>query len=155
MNNSVDEAAGERLHAEDLGALLGQPQSIGSYEMTEEEIRSFAAQWDPLPIHVGDGEHFGGVIASGLHTLCAFQRLAVSTVYATWAIVAGREMLKMSLPRPVRPDDVLSGTVTIVDIGLSKNARTRITIQGELVNQRDEQVLSLMLDAYVHGRPVA
>ncbi|MFB7757528.1 hypothetical protein ACFC18_49500, partial [Streptomyces sp. NPDC056121] len=67
-----------RLYSEDLPRFVDLRQPLGTHMMTEDDIREFAGQWDPLPIHVGDGEHFGGVIASGLHTLCVYQRLAVA-----------------------------------------------------------------------------
>ncbi|MFB7992544.1 MaoC/PaaZ C-terminal domain-containing protein [Streptomyces sp. NPDC056002] len=143
-----------RLYSEDLPRFVDLRQPLGTHMMTEDDIREFAGQWDPLPIHVGDGEHFGGVIASGLHTLCVYQRLAVAGPYSRWAVVAGRRMTNMSLPRPVRPGDTLTGWVTIGRV--SPRARTAMArIQGELVNQNGEQVLSLELDAVVKNRPTA
>ncbi|MFB7758485.1 hypothetical protein ACFC18_54450, partial [Streptomyces sp. NPDC056121] len=65
-----------------------------------------------------------------------------------------RRMTNMSLPRPVRPGDTLTGWVTIGRV--SPRARTAMArIQGELVNQKGEQVLSLELDAVVKNRPTA
>ncbi|MFD5119877.1 MaoC/PaaZ C-terminal domain-containing protein [Streptomyces sp. NPDC058385] len=143
-----------RLYSEDLEQFVDRRQPLGTHMMTEADIREFAGRWDPLPIHVGDGEHFGGVIASGLHTLCVFQRLAVAGLYSRWAVVAGRRMTDMSLPRPVRPGDTLTGWVTVRRV--TPRARTAVArIQGEVINQMGEQVLSLELDAVVKNRPTA
>lgn len=104
---------GGLLYAEDLAARVGVLTSLGPATMTEAEIRAFAQRWDPLPIHVGDGGPFGGVIASGLHTFAVFQRLAVDAAYCSWAVVAGRAIREMVLPQPVFPGDVLTGWVRV------------------------------------------
>ncbi|MFE3229366.1 MaoC/PaaZ C-terminal domain-containing protein [Nocardia sp. NPDC059228] len=142
----------ERLYSEDLTEMIGVAQELGRHSLTEEAIRAFAQQWDPLAIHVGDGEHFGGVIASGLHTLCVFQRLAVAGVYSRWAVVAGRDIRSMTLPKPVRPGDTLTGRVTITDVASARGGRAKVRIQGELANQYDERVMVIDLDGYVHSR---
>ncbi|WP_433590692.1 MaoC/PaaZ C-terminal domain-containing protein [Nocardia sp. CA-145437] len=143
---------GERLYAEDLIEIIGVAQELGRHSLTEEAIRAFARQWDPLAIHVGDGEHFGGVIASGLHTLCVFQRLAVAGAYSRWAVVAGRDIRGMTLPTPVRPGDTLTGRVTITDVVPAREGRAKVRVQGELTNQYDERVMIIDLDGYVHSR---
>ena len=69
--------------AEDLE--IGQVIPLGSYSVTEEEIVEFATQWDPQWFHMdketaGSGV-FGGLIASGLHTLSICQKLVVASLY--------------------------------------------------------------------------
>ncbi|MFE3258349.1 MaoC/PaaZ C-terminal domain-containing protein [Nocardia sp. NPDC059091] len=147
-----NQSTGARLYAEDLTEIIGVTQELGRYNLTEEAIRAFAQQWDPLAIHVGDGEHFGGVIASGLHTLCVFQRLAVAGVYSRWAVVAGRDVRGMTLPKPVHPGDTLTGRVTIAEVAPARGGRAKVRVQGELSNQHDERVMIIELDGYVHCR---
>lgn len=147
-----NQSAGARLYAEDLTDIIGVAQELGRYHLTEEAIRVFARQWDPLEIHVGDGGHFGGVIASGLHTLCVFQRLAVAGVYSRWAVVAGRDIRGMTLPKPVRPGDTLTGWVTIAEVAPARGGQAKVRVQGELANQHDERVMIIELDGYVHSR---
>ncbi|MFF3608383.1 MaoC/PaaZ C-terminal domain-containing protein [Streptomyces sp. NPDC002463] len=152
----VREASTEagRLYAEDIEQFVDLRQPLGTHMMTEDDIREFAGHGDPLPIHVGDGEHFGGVIASGLHTLCVHQRLAVAGPYSRWAVAAGRRMTSMSLPRSVRPGDTLTGWVTVAQV--SPRVRTAVArIHGELINQNGDQVLSLELEAVVKNHPTA
>lgn len=92
------------------------------------------------------------MIASGLHTLCVFQRLAVAGVYSRWAVVAGRDIRGMTLPKPVHPGDTLSGRVTIVEVAPTWRGRARVRVQGDLANQHDERVMIIELDGYVHSR---
>ena len=50
-----------------------------AHTMTEAAIIDFARQWDPQPFHVDPefarGWTYGGLIASGLHTMSATLRL--------------------------------------------------------------------------------
>jgi acyl dehydratase len=71
------------LYAEDLA--VGQRFELGSYTISEDEIVSFAKQYDPVSIHTdkepaGKGP-FGGLIASGFNTLAVYQRLIVEAVW--------------------------------------------------------------------------
>lgn len=108
---------------------------------------------DPLPLHVRDGQHFGSVVASGLHTLCVYQRLAVEATYHCWALVAGRALRDVVLPQPVFSEDVVTGSVTVVDVSSPRKGRSRVDVYGELVNQQTQKVLSLHVESYVRCRP--
>src|SRR5581483_7225606 len=56
----------------------GEVIELGSHRLTRDEIVEFARQWDPQPFHVSDVEWpFGGLIASGWHTILIGIRLAV------------------------------------------------------------------------------
>lgn len=143
---------GGLLYAEDLAARVGVLTSLGPATMTEAEIRAFAQRWDPLPIHVGDGGPFGGVIASGLHTFAVFQRLAVDAAYCSWAVVAGRAIREMVLPQPVFPGDVLTGWVRVNGASPPRNGMAQLEVEGHLENQHGKPVLTLRLDSYVRTR---
>ena len=65
----------ELLYAEDL--VIGSAWDLGSYVVTEPEIIEFARQWDPQGFHVDPdvaaAGYFGGIIASGIHTMAIFR----------------------------------------------------------------------------------
>ncbi|MFZ2468989.1 MAG: MaoC/PaaZ C-terminal domain-containing protein [Parvibaculum sedimenti] len=143
---------GGLLYAEDLAARVGLLISLGPAIMTESQIRAFAQRWDPLPIHVGDGGPFGGVIASGLHTFAVFQRLAVDAAYFSWAVVAARAIREMVLPRPVFPGDVLTGWVRVNGASPPRNGMAKLEVEGHLENQHGKTALSVRLDVYVSTR---
>ena len=57
---------------------------LGSHHFTAEEIKRFAAAYDPHPFHLdeaaGRDSHFGGLCASGWHTLAVWMQLNVREV---------------------------------------------------------------------------
>lgn len=100
-----------RRYLEDFAA--GQEQRYGRYEVTTEEIRAFARQFDPQPLHTDPdaaaASHYGGLIASGWHTTCIAMRLAVLEGYLRdLAVVAGVGVEELRWTAPVRPGDVLT-----------------------------------------------
>lgn len=148
--------AGARLvYGDDLA--LGQVLDLGSHTVDEGEIVDFASQWDPLAIHtdaqVAAGGPFQGLIASGIHTLAILQRLAVTSHYSRWAIVAGREIRSMRMLRPVRTGDTLAGS--LVPVSRSEPARGRVDVlfEAHLVNQDGGDVLSLQIEIVMLARP--
>ena len=147
---------GPLLYAEDL--VVGSAHGLGEYKVTEEEIVAFANRWDPQPFHT-DPEFaangfFGGLIASGLHTLGILQRLAVLGVYRDWAIIAGRRIRDVSLPAPVRPGSVLSGQIIIDEITPTAPDRCLMVKRGRLTSGQTP-VLEATFEAYIRRRPSA
>src|SRR5688500_8065762 len=90
-----------------VGLVLVAP---GSYEMTRDEIVEFAGRFDPQPFHLdedaGARTDFGGLVASGMHTIAASMCLAADERPET-AAVAGLGIDELRLLRPVRPGDRL------------------------------------------------
>lgn len=64
---------------EDIG--VGDQTEIGRHTFTAEEIKAFAARFDPRPCHLDEAaaarSPFGRLCASGWHTACLWMRLAV------------------------------------------------------------------------------
>ena len=60
---------------------VGERRQLGSHRFTAEEIKRFAAAYDPHPFHLdeaaGRDSHFGGLCASGWHTLAVWMQLNV------------------------------------------------------------------------------
>ena len=58
---------------------VGARRELGSYTFTADEIKRFAAQFDPQPFHLDEEaakrSHFGGLVASGWHTASVFMKL--------------------------------------------------------------------------------
>lgn len=139
---------------------IGDTYDIGSHTVTEADIIDFATKWDPqffhTDRHAAASGYFGGIIASGLHTLAIFQRLAVTHCLHDWNVIAGTGLRELRFPRPVRPGDILAGSIAITDIEVADHRPgTRVTIQASLVNQHTETVLtatnSLYMDADRHA----
>ncbi|MGC0365316.1 acyl dehydratase [Rhodococcus sp. 27YEA15] len=153
----TDSAAlrGSTLYAEDI--TVGQAHSLGSYTVTEEEILEFAQQWDPQWFHLdvagAEAGVFGGLIASGLHTMAVYQKLMVAGLYSQWNVIAGKNLREVKFLRPVRPGDTLTGTAVIDDVVLDNRSRGQVTITTTLTDDTDNRVLSVSTEVVVHARP--
>ncbi|MFQ6330928.1 MaoC/PaaZ C-terminal domain-containing protein [Nocardia sp. CWNU-33] len=151
---SASEQAG-LIHADDL--TVGERYEFAHHTVTEQEMIDFASVWDPQLFHtdreVADKGQFGGLIASGLHTLSIYQRLAVTRVSGRWNVIAGRKIREAKFLRPVRPNDVLTGSMVIEEVSLDDRARGLVTTSAELVNGVGVAVLSVVSDVFVHSRP--
>ncbi len=94
---------------------VGDSLSFGEYEVTREEIRAFAEQYDPQPFHLGpdhDGP-FDGLVASGWHTAAMTMRLLVDNYLSESGARGSPGLDGLRWPAPVGPGDVLSVTLTV------------------------------------------
>jgi acyl dehydratase len=61
--------------------MIGERASFGSHTFTADEIKSFAARFDPQPFHTDETaaaqSPYGALIASGWHTIAVWMRLAM------------------------------------------------------------------------------
>ena len=140
---------------EDLKA--GDRFKSGTYKVTEEQIVSFAREFDPQPFHldpaVAHQTMFKGLIASGWHTAAITMRLFVQTLnFAEGAIGLGVDELRW--PNAVRPGDVLQVETEIVDLreSRSKPSHGIVRIRNVTTNQRGEVVQTMFASALVLRR---
>ena len=147
-------AAVRSVYAEDLR--VGDRHDLGSHRVTEDEVVGFATDWDPQFFHVdpeGAKESpFGGLIASGIHSLAIFQKLVVDACFRDWNIIAGKEIRELRFLRPVRPGDELTGHVVIEELTFDDRGRAEYVARGFLTNQDGKDVLSLVTVALIHSR---
>lgn len=100
-------------------------RSTGTVTVTAEQIKAFAAAFDPQPFHLDEdaarASFFGGLAASGWHTAALTMRLLVGSDMhpAGGTIGAGGEELKW--PRAVRPGDVLRIEAEVIDVRPSRS----------------------------------
>lgn len=104
-------------YLEDLlpGQVFGSP----SYTVTAEDIKSFAAAWDPQHFHLDEASakdsFFEGLAASGWHTAAATMRLIVTSEMKLPLGVIGTGLESLAWHRPVRPGDVLSARIEVLE----------------------------------------
>ena len=88
--------------------------------MTEVGIIEFARQWDPQPFHIdaafSQRWNYGGLIASGLHTMCATLRLWLDLGVFGHCSPGSPGLGETKLPHPVRPGDTIKVITEIVDL---------------------------------------
>ncbi len=126
----------------------GQVLEFGSYELGEAEIIEFAKHYDPQPFHIdpvaAKASRWGGVIASGFHTCSVAMRLIVDNVLAGSESSGSPGLSDIRWLKPVRPGDILSMRVEVLQVTRSQSGGTGSVIwQWQLKNQRDERVLEL------------
>jgi acyl dehydratase len=136
----------------------GGVYELGTRTVTESEIVAFAREWDPQPFHTdpeaAKGSVFGGLIASGWHTGSMWMRMYVDTMLGSAARGSpGIEELRWLAP--VRPGDMLSGRLTVLEAtpSATRPDRGTIRIRGEMVNQDGVTVMSMTSRGHFGRRP--
>ena len=136
---------------------VGDQFKSQTYKVSEEQIVSFAREFDPQPFHldraVADKTIFGGLIASGWHTAAITMRLFVRALnFAEGAIGLGVDELRW--PNAVKPGDELEVEVEIVDLRESRSKPTHGVVRLRYVttNQTGEIVQTMFASALVRRR---
>ncbi|UWZ49597.1 MaoC family dehydratase [Dactylosporangium matsuzakiense] len=126
-----------------------------------EEMVAFARRFDPQPIHV-DAQFaaagpFRGLIASGWFTGSLFMRLFADHYLSTVASLASPGVDELRWPVPVRAGDRLWLRATVLRARPSNSKPDRGVVQtkGELLNQDDVVVMSLIAVNLLRKRSVA
>ena len=126
----------------------GTSYRFGSVPVTEEEIVAFARTYDPQSIHTDPAwaatGPFGGVIASGMHTMAVCMRLYVDHYISRVASLASPGLDEVRWPRPVRPDDRLHIRVSVTSARESRSKPDRGLVHTlvETLDQEDQVVMS-------------
>ena len=138
---------------------VGETFHSGSVAVTAERIKSFAAEFDPQPFHLGEeparASVFGGLVASGWHTAAMTMRLIVDSDLGPvgGTIGAGGEL---RWPKPVRPGDVLHIEAEVLELRPSRS-RPEVGLMKVLIttyNQVGEPVQVLTPTLVVPRRPL-
>lgn len=146
------------LHLEDF--TVGQTFGSGRLKVDAEEIKAFAAAFDPQPFHLDEQSardtFFKGLAASGWHTAALTMRLLLDSPIkpAVGIIGAGGEI---SWPRPVRPGDELRLESEILEVRPSQSRPDRgtIKVRTTTLNQNGDAVQILIANLIVTRRPTA
>ena len=148
---------------------VGDRRELGSFTFTADNIKTFAAKFDPQRFHLDEEEGrkslFGGLAASGWHVASVFMRLLVADDQRRAKQLAARgEQVAMWGPSPgfrelrwIKP--VLAGdTISFVNEVVSKRRSDSRPGWGILqgrnsgTNQRGEEVFSFLATAFVPMR---
>jgi acyl dehydratase len=139
-------AAGDRRFEDYVPAAVYE---YGHISVTEAEIIDFARRFDPQYLHV-DRERaaqgpFGSLIASGWHTAAMMMRLIVDNFLPKTASLGSPGIDELRWLRPVRPGDVLSIRLSVLDATRSRSKPGRGVVRTlcEVLNGDREVVMSL------------
>lgn len=142
---------------EDFAA--GDVSELDRYEVTQEEILEFARRYDPQPFHVDDDAAaagpFAGLAASGWHTAAMFMRLFVDGILSDSASLGSPGVEQLRWMAPVRPGDVLTGRVQVVETYPSERRADRGTVitESEVLNQDGVVVMTMRARGFFRRRP--
>ena len=137
---------------------VGDRFMSGGMTMTEAAIIDFARQWDPQPFHTDPAFAatwtFGGLIASGLHTMGATLRLWLDLGIFRACSLGSPGIGEVQFPRPVRPGDTLRVVSDIVELRLSTSKPDRgiARLRQVTINQRGEQVMEQETTVFLKRR---
>jgi acyl dehydratase len=136
---------------------VGDTASFGSYEITREEIVSFAEQYDPQPFHTDESaaerSMFGGLVASGWHTAAMTMRLLVDNQLATSGAMGALGVDELRWPTAVEPGDTLSVRTEVLEKDVWDEDRGRVASEITTTTGDDEVVLSMVAQVLWRRRP--
>jgi acyl dehydratase len=139
---------------------LGMRFKSETVQISEDEIKQFAAKFDPQPFHLDDEAAqrtiFKGLVASGWHTAGLAMRLAVQTrPFGPHPLIGlGVDGLRWMLP--VRPNDILHLEGEVVSLTLSRTKpQGTVLVKWTLYNQKGEAVYTFTPIGSVPCRPAA
>ena len=127
----------------------GQEFDLGRSQITQEEIVAFAREFDPQPFHVDEraaaDSIYGGIIASGWHTISLFMRLFVKGLLSDAASLGSPGVDKVRWRHPVRPGDILQALATVLEVAPSRSKPDRGIVRWayEMRNQNGVVVMTM------------
>jgi acyl dehydratase len=137
---------------------VGQAYRSGGIRVNADEIKRFAADFDPQPFHLDDEgartSMFGGLAASGWHTAALTMKLLVTSDFRPVGGIVGVGF-EGGWPKPVRPGDELRVEADVLEVRPSKSNLTRgvITVRVTTLNQDGEAVQLSTFNLIVPRRP--
>jgi acyl dehydratase len=118
--------------------------------LTEGMIIDFALTYDPQPFHIdveaAKQSNYGGLIASGFHTLALGFRMVLETGIFGAASMGSPGFDELRWLKPVRPGDTLHTELEVVDKkpSSSKPDRGIMRVAYRIKNQKGEEVLTFL-----------
>ncbi|MGX1757215.1 MaoC family dehydratase [Streptomyces lydicus] len=136
----------------------GSTYVFGTATVDEKQIVEFAKEYDPQFFHVdpvaaADGP-FGGLIASGWQTAALMMRLFARHYLSSVASLGGPGADELRWLRPVRPGDVLTLRVTVVEAKASNSKPDRGLVRSlaELLDPVGEPVFKATVLNFLRRR---
>jgi len=138
---------------------VGQATEGGYKYVDKREIVRFATLYDPQPFHLDEAAAkqsiFGGLVASGWHTLAMMMRMLVDHHGGRLAGLGSPGCEQIRWLQPVRPGDILRFRSECIETAASRSkpdrgiVKTRVTV----LNQRGEPVMTVVTIGMHRRRP--
>ena len=112
-----------KLYLEDFAP--GRVFEHGPRRVPREEMISFAAEFDPQPMHLDEAAAkdtmLGGLSASGWYACCILMRMTVDAFVGRSASMGAPGVEEVKWIKPIRPDDELRLRATVAEARLSRS----------------------------------
>jgi acyl dehydratase len=137
----------KKYHFEDFP--VGMVLELAGPTLTKESIVEYARRYDPQPFHTDEeaAKHsvFGGLIASGWHTVSLCMRMICDAYVLDAASMGSPGVNEVRWTKPVRPGDTIKLRMTVVDAkpSTSKPDRGTVLHRWEVFNQNGELVMHM------------
>ena len=129
---------------------IGEKFTTRGVTLSESMIIDFALTYDPQPFHIdveaAKQSNYGGLIASGFHTLALGFRMVLETGVFRAASMGSPGFDELRWLKPVRPGDTLHTELEVVDKkpSSSKPDRGIMRVAYRIRNQKGEDVLTFL-----------
>ena len=139
----------------------GDVHEFGAIAVEEAEVLAFGRRFDPQVFHTGPdaatATEYGGLIASGWHTASLMMRLYADHYLSHVATLVSPGVDEVRWLLPVRPGDVLSIRVTVLEARRSRSKPDRGLVRSgvEVLNQRREAVMTMTGLNFIRRRDAA
>lgn len=137
----------DKLYWEDFK--VGDVAPMGERMLSEDEIIAFARDYDPQAFHVDPAaagqSMYGGLIASGWHTVALVMRMMVDSYLGRSASLGSPGVDNVRWLKPVRPGDTIRARREVLETRASRSRPDMgvVKTRWEVFNQDDELVMTM------------
>jgi acyl dehydratase len=128
---------------------VGDRAPLGSRTVSAAETVAFAREYDPQPFHVDEAaakqSMYGGLIASGWHTVSLVMRMMVDAYLNESASLGSPGVENVRWLKPVRPGDTIRAEREVLETRASSSRPQMGIVKTRwlVYNQHDELVMSM------------
>jgi acyl dehydratase len=136
----------------------GHFATLGPRHVTREEIISFAAEYDPQPMHLdeeaGRRSLAGGLSGSGWHMCALAMRMQVDGILDRTDSLGGLGVDEVKWLAPLRPGDDLTLEVHVDEARVSNSRPDAgiVKIRTEMFNASGEKLMTLVSNGLMRRR---
>jgi acyl dehydratase len=148
---------------------VGDHATIGVHMFNAQDIKTFAAQFDPQAFHLDEEQatasHFGGLVASGWHTASIWMRKMVDyrkreadamrrRGEAVPVIGPSPGFTEMRWHRPVFAGDTITFTTEAVEVRVSRSRPEwgLVRLRNSAINQDGVAIMTFVSMAFIERR---
>jgi acyl dehydratase len=127
----------------------GDTFPMGERAIDRDEVMAFARQFDPQPFHIDEAAAersiYGGLIASGWHTVAMVMRMMCDSYLNQSASLGSPGVDNVRWLKPVRPGDTIRAQRTVLESRASQSRPEMglVKTRWEVFNQDGELVMTM------------